>query len=395
MQRITRYVVAELLSVFLITLVAMTVFVLLGVVATEAVREGLGPAAIARLLPYSIPMALRFTVPGTMLFAACSVFGRMSAANEILALKSLGVSPLAIVMPALVLSVFVSCFTVWLNDLAVSWGTAGINRVVLQSLEQIVYGRLRTQRSYSNQRGLAIHVKEVRGQRLIRPTLSFQPAADAATVVITADEAVLKLDSAADALIVSFTNMVVDGGSGHGVFPDRSEFAFPLSLAARHGGTTTSPSDFPMYEIPKAVRETERRIDQLNQYLAASAAYRLSTGDFAGLEAPEWGNRLAEITIQTARLNRLRTEPWRRWATGFSCLFFVFIGAPLAILLRNSDFWTSFGACFAPILVVYYPLFMAGVDRAKTGALPPFVVWGGNLVLAGVGSWLLRRVLRH
>jgi lipopolysaccharide export system permease protein len=41
----------------------------------------------------------------------------------------------------------------WLNDIAVSWGALGIDRVVVQSIEQIAYGKLRTQRAYSNQRG--------------------------------------------------------------------------------------------------------------------------------------------------------------------------------------------------------------------------------------------------
>ena len=45
-----------------------------------------------------------------------------------------------------------------------------------------------------------------------------------------------------------------------------------------------------------------------------------------------------------------------------------------------------------PILVVYYPLMMYGVDRAKVGRLPPFTVWLANTVLAIWGIWLLPRL---
>ena len=91
----------------------------------------------------------------------------------------------------------------------------------------------------------------------------------------------------------------------------------------------------------------------------------------------------------------MRTEPWRRWANGFSCLVFAMVGVPIAILRRYSDAWASFFVCYMPILVVYYPLMMYGVDRAKVGALPPFTVWLANAVLAIWGVWLLRRVYRY
>jgi lipopolysaccharide export system permease protein len=51
--------------------------------------------------------------------------------------------------------------------------------------------------------------------------------------------------------------------------------------------------------------------------------------------------------------------------------------------------------CFVPILIVYYPLLAYGVDRAKSGSVPPYTVWLGNVILAGVGAWMTRKVLRY
>ena len=56
---------------------------------------------------------------------------------------------------------------------------------------------------------------------------------------------------------------------------------------------------------------------------------------------------------------------------------------------------TTFGVCFLPILILYYPLLAFAVDRAKCGALPPYTVWLGNIVLSLIGAWCLRRVIRH
>jgi lipopolysaccharide export system permease protein len=63
--------------------------------------------------------------------------------------------------------------------------------------------------------------------------------------------------------------------------------------------------------------------------------------------------------------------------------------------LRNSDFLTSFFICFLPILVLYYPLLIFSVDRAKSGGIPAFSVWLGNAIMVAWGCWLLRRVLRY
>ena len=108
-----------------------------------------------------------------------------------------------------------------------------------------------------------------------------------------------------------------------------------------------------------------------------------------------WKPHEKEIENAKTRLYRLHTEPWRRWANGFSCLCFVLIGIPVSIRMRFSEFIASFFICFLPILLVYYPLLAVSVDKAKDGFFPPYSVWLGNIVLAVAGIWMLRRVNRH
>jgi lipopolysaccharide export system permease protein len=156
-----------------------------------------------------------------------------------------------------------------------------------------------------------------------------------------------------------------------------------------------SPSNCPLSRIGQETGRQRQRIRQIQQQQAAVAAYQLVSGDFAGLTGSPWDARRHELELARYRFFRLRTEPWRRWANGFSCFFFVMAGIPLAIRLRNSDVLTSFFLCFLPILLVYYPLLAFGVDRAKGGALPPYTVWLGNFILLLAGLWLFRRVLRY
>ena len=87
--RITRYVLFQLLATFIVSLVGISVVMVVSIMAKEGLQQGLGIEAVLRLLPYAFPLALRFSVPATMLMATCSVFGRMSADNEVIAIKSL------------------------------------------------------------------------------------------------------------------------------------------------------------------------------------------------------------------------------------------------------------------------------------------------------------------
>ena len=64
------------------------------------------------------------------------------------------------------------------------------------------------------------------------------------------------------------------------------------------------------------------------------------------------------------------------------------------MLKGKADVMSTFGICFVPILCFYYPIFMFGIDRAKAGGFPPYTVWTANLLLAIIGYFLLKRVIR-
>ena len=73
--------------------------------------------------------------------------------------------------PAFVLAFFLSLLTVWLNDLAYSWGRTEAQRVLVEAVEEIAYNMLRAQNCYSSPQ-FSVNVKGVDGQLLLRPTVS-------------------------------------------------------------------------------------------------------------------------------------------------------------------------------------------------------------------------------
>ena len=393
MRILTRYASIEFLKVFLITLTGMTIFMFVIVGGREAVRSGLGPGPILRMMPYILPESMRYSIPAAALLAGCMVFGRMSGDNEVVAAKSLGISPAVLMTPALIIAFLISLVAVWINDVSVSWGLPGRQRTVIESIEQIVYSTLRTRRSYKDNR-FSITVLRVEGQRLIMPRLTFFARPGQGQITVSAREAQLRYNPKQIGLSVYFTDGTVEGPGGfEGAFPGTEERLIPLMRDA--GGDDLSPSDFPLRELGPEQNIQRAEIGALERKLAAAAAYQMLTGDIASLADQAWDERHAELTRARYRFNRLCTEPWRRWANGFSCFFFVMVGVPLSIRRRNSDFMTSFFLSFVPILLVYYPAMMYGVDRAKEGALPQYAVWTGNVICCVCGMWLLRRVLRY
>jgi len=395
MRLLSRYVLFEVLKVFLVALAAMTAMMLIVGVVREATDRGLGGAQVARLIPYILPDMLRYTVPATLLFAVSSVYGRMAGSNEIVAVKSLGINPMVVVWPTFVFAFLLSLLTVWLNDVAVSWGRNGIQRVVIEAVDEIVYGMLRTKRSYATKQ-FSINVKAVDGRRLMLPKFWCQPSGGQPARTVMAEEAELRIDPEANVLTIEFRDATVNVAE-YGFYAefDHTEVELPLQSADMKGDRSFMPSQMPIRVIPKEIATALHDIKWFEQEMAAKSAYALLEGDYSYLVSDEWVALTYARQDKWNRLYRLRTEPHRRWSNGFSCLCFALVGVPMAILRRNSDYFTSFFLCFLPILLVYYPLLITAVNWAKDGDLPAASVWLGNCVLAASGFLMLRRVIRY
>jgi lipopolysaccharide export system permease protein len=393
MRILTRYVLFDLLKVFLLTLTGLTLLIFVVLIGKEAVDKGIGLGPLLRMAPYLLPQAMQFAVPGTMLLATTSVYGRMASYNEIVAIKSLGISPMAVIWPTLVLATLVSFVAVVLNDVAVSWGRLGVQRVFLASIEEVTYGQLRMRHTY-NLGKANITVRDVEGHRLIWPTLIVQAAADQPAWTISAEEAELHLLPEEGKLVVKFQNLDLDGPVKW-INPDTQEYVMSIEELTGSSTKNRSPSNYALAEIAPAIQEQEELLGRIEQATVAQAAFGMLTGDFDSLSETAWKAHEREKENAEFRLHRLQTEPWRRWANGFSCLCFVLIGVPVAVWLRFSEFIASFFVCFLPILVVYYPLLAVSVDQAKDGVFPPQSVWLGNILLSLAGVWLLRRVNRY
>ena len=79
-----------------------------------------------------------------------------------------------------------------------------------------------------------------------------------------------------------------------------------------------------------------------------------------------------------------------------SCVFFVLIGSPFAILRGRRQFLTNFALCFAPILFCYYPVVLLTMNLCRDGIINPiWGMWIANAGLLATSMYVLRKVLRN
>jgi len=389
-------ILGEILRIFVVALVVLTTLILLIAVGRELLRKGLGPVAVLQLLPFALPISLQHAVPATALFSVCCTYGRMAADGEISTVKASGISPLRLLQPAFIFAALLSPVAVWCSDTAVSWGKPGVKRVVLLSIEDIAYGFLRAQHAYTSDHGFSIHVREIDGRRMISPTVTIRTRGRDA-LKVTAAEGQLVTDEERQTLVLQLVDSQVEGGNGlQGIVPGKRDYEIPLGDSLEDEDVSTrSPSELPLRLIRDERLRQRGRTHAAVGTLAAFTGFSLLTSRPEAIAGPDASKLQNVLYASRVRLTRLQTEPWRRWAEGFSCFFFVFVGAPLAIIARTSDYWTTFGMCFLPTILIYYPLFLFGLDQAKVGDLPPYGVWLGNVMLGGIGFVFITRVRRY
>ncbi len=395
---LTRYILIEIIKIFVVALFVLTMLILLIGVGRKLLSEGLGPLAVVQLLPFLIPVSLQFSFPATALFAVCCVYGRMSADGEISTIKASGISPLRVLQPALIFAALLSPIAVYLSDVSVSWGRSGVNRVVLMSIEDVVYRVLRAQHSYTSEHGFSIHVREVKGRQLIHPTVTVHNKGDRGQTKLSAREGRLTLDADSQSLLLRSRRQPSrrwwETARVHAGRNSTSRSRWAAQMKEKHV-SQRSPSELPLRLIG------DERIRQDSTHSSSRRAdggtHRVCRVDItAGTDCRSAG----PDDVRTAAAEQETIDPiaYRAMAAlGRRLQLFVLCpgGCPLAIIAKTSDYWTTFGLCFLPTLVLYFPLFLLGLEQAKDGNIPPYGVWLSNVVLGSIGIVLIARVRRY
>ncbi|MFO1094126.1 MAG: LptF/LptG family permease [Planctomycetaceae bacterium] len=387
-----RYIFGELIRVFVFVLLCLSVLLVFVGVFKEATDNGLGPMQVLAILPYVIPTILPFTIPAALLLTVSLVFGRMAGDQEVTAAKAAGVSVATLLWPSFVMGAVLSICCLLLSDQVIPWALTNIERTVVAAMEDIIFDHLRSEHQFNDrQHGLYVVVADVQGRRLIRPVFTIMSGHQ--TKSLCAEEATIELDVKRQEIQIQLTNGFVELDKQGQVFINKPQ---PHSISWRSGEKGVLVRHMPIETLNREVQtaRTERTREQERMLIAT--AFALTSGDFDTLSDPKKNPHHLKARDCEKQTFRMTTEIHTRYALACSCLFFVLVGSPLAVLKAQSRFLTSFLYCFVPIVTGYYPLVLGLMAQSKKGFVDPaWAMWVGNAVLAYVGWWLLQRVARH
>ena len=115
MKTLNSYVTKNLLVVFTASIVVMSFIMLAGqlIKMLDLLSSGVSFSSFAKLFIFVLPETLSFSLPIAILVAVILVFSKMSAENEITALRAGGISIWQIIAPALILSLMLSAACVY------------------------------------------------------------------------------------------------------------------------------------------------------------------------------------------------------------------------------------------------------------------------------------------
>jgi lipopolysaccharide export system permease protein len=391
-----RYVLLELVRVFLLSLTAITgILVMAGIVA-EASQQGLGPAQIVKLLPLLVPETLPYTIPATTLFAVSVVYGRLSNDNEITAIKAAGIPIAKVLWPALWLGFAVSIGVYCLYVDFIPRCHHLLRTTPLKDLEELIYMRLRRDGSFQEAHvNYSIYVREVQGRRLLVATFKRRDAKGMEDIIAVAREAEIHVDFDNNEVIVEMWHgdILKDGGNTYSSFDHER---FPVQMPKLGPDRQIRGRERTNLEILEHQAELAEQIANKEAALAETEQEAKRADPPSRELQDKLTSQRYELSFKRREYYELRTEFATRPALSFGCFFFVLIGCPVAIWFQRRDYLSAFVTCFLPIIVMYYPLVMLGINLGKDGRVEPlYFMWVGNGVMGLIGLLLLWRLGRH
>ncbi len=166
-----RYVIDQVLRSFLLALVTITSIFVLFMVMAEAARQGLTPGQILRVVPFVVPSSLPYTVPVALLFSVSVVYGRMAGDNEVVAIKTAGLSAWFVLIPTMILSLALSAVLFILSSGLIPRSTATFNAMVMEDFEDLFYKLLKKEGQFNISKWpFFVGVKDVQERTLIDAT---------------------------------------------------------------------------------------------------------------------------------------------------------------------------------------------------------------------------------
>ena len=356
------YVFRELLGPFLISVLTFSMFMLMGralKLSDLLVNKGMGFFDVLQLIVYIYMPFLGYIIPMALLLTILLGLGRLSSDNEIVAMKSSGISLFQLVVPVSLFSLIALLLTTFLTIYANPWGFKSLKNFAVRALQSLSEVGIQEKVFYDEFKGMLIYVDKSEGQDGVMEGIFIADKSDQTiSTTIVAKKGYITSDSESLSL-----NLRLLDGSIHRV----GEMVESYQMGS-----------FNTYDI--------------NINLDASS---LSELDYNEMTLSDLLITLKSLDPDNPEVNEIKVEFHKKFSIPFACIVFGLIAIPLGI--RKVRGGKSYGLIISLLVcLVYYLLLLTGESLGKKGALPPLLsMWLPNIIMALLGMYLFFHAARE
>src|SRR4051794_35794805 len=368
MKLIDRFISRELLIN-----VAFAIFVLSLVLVVGNIFRKLLPLLVNHDVPveylisfiaYVLPFSLIFTIPWGLLTAILLVFGRLSADNELIALRSNGVSVPRVCVSLAFIALFCTVISLWLNVQVAPaaqeklrsnlYDLATRNPMALFGSDQVI----------DEFPGRKIYVGKKEGNKLENITV-FEMNEEFLPIRVTfARTGMLEADLPNRRILMHLYDAR---------YQQRDE-KNPLDLRKIRDGINMAEGTLPI-SLDELYEKEKKRPSR------------------SALSITQLVDQLKSANKRERSASR--TELNKRFSAPFSCIAFALVGVPLGITAHRRE--TTIGFAMGLIVAITYFLFVILGDtlRGTPSMHPELLVWFPNVLFGVLGLLLFKRLARQ
>ncbi len=312
----------------------------------EYVSNGVDIGTAMMFMVYVLPIAMAFTIPWAALVSIMLVFGRLSADNEITAMRACGVSILQIVAPIIMLAFMLTCICLYLQ-LEVGPRYLGKAQTVVKSVAVDHPLALFEPGIPIDFNGFSMFIDqknaetgEIKGIQVYR----LNKNSSRIEQDVTASSGRVVVDKEAQVMNIVLQNATIIAYENDDDPHPRRSFGKEMSFAIEYGKQFNS-----------------KRISLRDKHLGYEGLYARSI--------------MMRQRNQPERICEIETELNQRVALALAPMAFLLLGLPMAI--RTSRRETSIGLFLSVLLAGLYfgSVLVSDSLKSFTWAFPQYIVW--------------------
>jgi lipopolysaccharide export system permease protein len=371
MKIIDRYVSAGVLFTTIFGVVVLSLVLVLGNIFKELldllINRDVPLTSVLAFMLYVLPFSLTFTIPWGFLTALLLIFGRLSADNELIALRCSGVSIQRIAAPVFLVACGLSLICLVINVEIAPRAEQQMMQAIFKMATSRPASLFQTDEIITDFPDRRIYIGSKREDgTLENVTLVEMDERSNPMRIILAKEGELTFDEEGQQLLLRLFE-------AH--FEQRDEDE-PNNHLKMQRGIVMQEGVFP--------------ISLESLYAEHTRGKRISAHTL-----PELLDRLNDSALDAGDHLRTKVEIGRRFSTSLACVAFALIAIPLGVTAHRRE--TSVGFALSLIIAFTYFFFIIMAETFSTDPrfFPALLIWLPNVIFIGLGSWMFQRLMKQ